>query len=218
MVSRVEKRIYSNDDHFPLLGSKVHDRLRAQLNFIVEADKLKNTLRQTILTDGSRRENSAEHSWHIALCALVLSEYATDGTLDVLRVIQMLIVHDLVEIDAGDTYCYDEKERADQAEREEKAADRIFNILPQDQSETLRALWDEYEARATPESRFANALDRFQPLLNNYVTEGESWKQHGVKRSQVMERMKPVGDGAPAIWVFVCDFLEDAVERGYLGD
>ena len=218
MVSHVEKRICSSDDKIQLLEAKDHDRLRSQINFIVEADKLKNTLRQTVLTDGSRRENSAEHSWHIALCALVLSEYATDGTLDVLRVIQMLIVHDLVEIDAGDTYCYDEKGREDQAEREEKAADRIFNILPPDQSEALRALWDEYEARATPESRFANALDRFQPLLNNYVTEGESWKQHGIKRSQVMERMKPVGDGAPAIWAFVCEFLEDAVERGYLGD
>jgi putative hydrolase of HD superfamily len=193
-------------------------RLRRQLAFMVEADKLKHTLRQTLLTDRSRKENSAEHSWHIALSVLVLSEYATDRGIDAWRVLKMLLVHDLVEIDAGDTYCYDETARRDQLQREEAAAERIFNLLPSDQARSMRRLWQEFERRETAESRFANALDRFQPFLHNYVTRGESWQEHGVHRDQVHSRMRPVQEGAPALWELVSRMLEEAVQRGYLAD
>ena len=143
------------------------ERFESQIEFLLEIDKLKRILRRTTLLDRSRQENSAEHSWHIALSVLVLAEYADDDNLDLLHIIKLLLAHDLVEIDAGDTYCYDEIGGQDQKERETKAADRIFNILPSDQAEAFRALWDEYEAKSTPESRFANALDRVQPFLHN---------------------------------------------------
>jgi putative hydrolase of HD superfamily len=192
------------------------NRFRRQIEFILEVDKLKQTLRKTILLDRRRKENSAEHSWHIALTVLVLSEYAKEKDIDFFRVMKMLLVHDLVEIDAGDTYCYDEPGRQHQAQRERIAADRIFNILPPDQAGFLRALWDEFEERETPESRFANALDRFQPFLHNYFTEGQSWQEHEIERRQVESRMRPVNDGAPNLWKYVNTLIEDAVEKGYL--
>ena len=194
------------------------DRFRKQIEFILEIDKLKNTMRQTILLDRSRRENSAEHSWHIALMVLVLSEYTKDSDVDLFRVMKILLVHDLIEIDAGDTYCYDEQGRQDQAEREAIAADRIFNILPVDQSGMFRELWDEFEARQTPESRFANALDRLQPFLNNYFTLGQTWKENNIKSDQVRTRMKPVDDGAPILWDYVQSLISDAVKSGFLSD
>ena len=161
-----------------------HDgRFKRQIDFILEADKLKSTLRRTILMDRSRHENSAEHSWHIALLALVLSEYAAGDAIDVFRVVKMLLVHDLVEIDAGDTYCYDDQGRQDQMQREVQAADRIFNILPDDQALSFLKLWEEFEARQTAESRLANALDRVQPLLHNYFTEGQTWQENDIKSS-----------------------------------
>jgi putative hydrolase of HD superfamily len=166
----------------------------------------------------SRRENSAEHSWHIALTVLVLSEYAEEKTIDVFRVVKLLLIHDLVEIDAGDTYCYDDQGRQDQAKREEIAADRIFNILPEDQARSFRSLWDEFEARETAESRLANALDRLQPFLLNYFTEGLSWQEHDVKSSQVVSRMQPVEDGSPFLWNYVKALLDDAVKKGYLSE
>ena len=192
------------------------NRFRCQIEFILEVDKLKQTLRKTILLDRSRKENSAEHSWHIALTALVLSEYAKEKDIDFFRVIKMLLVHDLVEIDAGDTYCYDEPGRRNQARRERIAADRIFNILPPDQAGSLRALWDEFEKRETPESRFAHALDRFQPFLHNYFTEGQSWQENEIESRQVESRMRPVNDGAPNLWNYVNTLIEDAVEKGFL--
>jgi putative hydrolase of HD superfamily len=191
-------------------------RFQKQVEFILEADKLKHTLRRTILMNKSRRENSAEHSWHIALSVLVLSEYAAGKTIDVFRVVKMLLIHDLVEIDAGDTYCYDDQGRQDQAHREEIAADRIFNILPEDQARSFRGLWDEFEARETAESRLANALDRLQPFLLNYFTEGLSWQEHDVQSSQVVSRMQPVKDGSPFLWNYVKALLDDAVKKGYL--
>jgi putative hydrolase of HD superfamily len=191
-------------------------RFQKQIEFILEADKLKHTMRRTILMNKSRRENSAEHSWHIALTVLVLSEYAEEKKIDVFRVIKMLLIHDLVEIDAGDTYCYDDQGRVDQAQREEIAADRIFNILPEDQARSYRSLWDEFEARDTAESRLANALDRLQPFLLNYFTEGQSWQEHDVKSSQVLSRMQPVEDGSPFLWNYVKKLLDDAVKKGYL--
>jgi putative hydrolase of HD superfamily len=192
------------------------ERIKSQIEFIQEVDKLKKILRRTTLLDCSRQENSAEHSWHIALIVLVLSEYAEADNLNFLRVIKLLLAHDLVEIDAGDTYCYDESGRQDQKERETRAADRIFNILPEDQAKSFRALWDEYEDRETPESRFANALDRFQPLLHNYFTHGHTWRQHGIQKKQVLSRMQPVEEGSSFLWDYVTTLIDDAVEKGYL--
>jgi len=191
-------------------------RFKSQIEFILEIDKLKKILRRTPLLDRSRQENSAEHSWHIALIVLVLAEYADEDHLDLLQVIKLLLAHDLVEIDAGDTYCYDESGVQDQNKREKKAADRIFNILPEDQAKSFRALWDEYEDRSTPESRFANALDRFQPLLHNYFTEGHSWRQHRIQKKQVLSRMQPVDEGSAFLWDYVVTLIDDAVEKGLL--
>ena len=193
-----------------------NERFKSQIEFILEVDKLKKILRRTTLLDRSRQENSAEHSWHIALIVLVLSEYAEMDNLNLLRVIKLLLAHDLVEIDAGDTYCYDESGRHDQKERETRAADRIFNILPEDQAKSFRSLWDEYEDRKTPESKFANALDRFQPLLHNYFTYGESWRQHGIQKKQVLSRMQPVEEGSSFLWDYVTALIDDAVEKGFL--
>jgi putative hydrolase of HD superfamily len=191
-------------------------RLQQQIEFMLEIDKLKHILRRTILTDRSREENSAEHSWHIAMAAFLFSEYAQDQEIDLYRVIKMMLVHDLVEIDAGDTYCYDDQSRQDQARREQAAAERIFKILPTDQSRSFRALWDEFENRDTPESKYANALDRFQPFLQNYFTKGQIWRKNNITRRQVMDRMQPVFDGAPLLWNLVNLFIDDAVEKKYL--
>jgi putative hydrolase of HD superfamily len=197
----------------PLLES---ERFKSQVEFILEVDKLKNILRRTTLLDRSRQENSAEHSWHIALIILVLSEYAEEDRLDLMQVIKLLLVHDLVEIDAGDTYCYDEIGGQNQKAREMKAADRIFGVLPEDQAVSFRSLWDEFEARDTPESRFANALDRLQPFLHNYFTCGHTWQKHGIRKKQVIERMRPVDDGSHRLWNYVSSRIDDAVEKGYL--
>jgi putative hydrolase of HD superfamily len=192
------------------------ERFKSQIEFILEIDKLKNILRRTTLLDRSRRENSAEHSWHIALIILVLSEYAEEDHLDLMQVIKLLLVHDLVEIDAGDTYCYDEIGRQDQKAREMKAADRIFGVLPEDQAVSFRSLWDEFEARDTPESRFANALDRLQPFLHNYFTCGHTWRKYGIRKKQVTERMRLVDEGSHFLWDYVSSLIDDAVEKGYL--
>jgi len=191
-------------------------RFQCQIEFIVEVDKLKRVLRQTIITDKSRQENSAEHSWHIALMTIILSEYAENPQIDVFRVVKMLLVHDLVEIDAGDTFCYDNHAREDQHERERQAAKRIFNLLPKDQARRLQSLWEEFEARQTMNSRFANALDRLQPLINNYYTHGKAWRKHGVKRHQVVARNRMIEDGAPELWRYALRLIEDAVVRGIL--
>jgi len=192
------------------------DRFKQQLRFIIEIDKLKRVVRQTILMDRSRRENDAEHSWHLAVMAMLLSEYAAENTIDLFRVIKMVLVHDLVEIDAGDTYCYDDEAIKDQLQREEKAADRIFNILPEDQSKEIRILWDEFNDRETPEARFAAALDRLQPLLHNYSTDGLMWKKNGIKSNQVISRNRPIEDGAPTLWEYAAGLIDDAVRKKFL--
>ncbi len=193
------------------------ERLRRQIAFIVEIDKLKGILRRTRVTVGGRRENDAEHSWHLALMAMLLAEYVEGAGVDVLRSVEMVLVHDLVEIYAGDTYCYDEEAAAGKVERETKAADRIFVLLPPDQAREMRTLWDEFEQGETPEARFANALDRLQPLLQNYHTGGRSWREHGVKSERVFERTRPVAESAPALWEYARDLIADAVEKGFLG-
>lgn len=190
--------------------------LNQQIQFIIEIDKLKSVLRQTILMDGSRNENDAEHSWHLAMMAILLSEHANDKQLDVFRVMKMVLIHDLVEIDAGDTFAYDEKGYQDKAEREEKAADRIFNFLPAEQAEEIYQLWREFEDRQTPEARFAAALDRFQPLLHNFETEGYSWKKHGVTSTRVLKRNRAIAEGSETLWAFAEQLICDAVEKGYL--
>jgi putative hydrolase of HD superfamily len=191
-------------------------RLSQQLAFILEIDKLKSILRQTPITGPERRqENDAEHSWHIAVIAALLAEYAPTA-IDVARVIRMLLIHDIVEIDAGDTFAYDAAGYSDKAERESRAADRIFGLLPADQAAELRALWDEFEAAATPESRYANALDRLQPLLLNSRTGGGSWSNHHVTRAQVLTRMEPIRHGAPELWPVVQAIVDDASARGWL--
>ena len=193
-------------------------RLQQQLEFMIEIDKLKQISRKTILTDQSREENTAEHSWHIAIAVFLFSEYAQDQELDLCQVVKMLLVHDLVEIDAGDTYCYDHQNRQHQAKREKEAAERIFKILPPDQSRSFRALWDEFENRDTSESKYANALDRFQAFLQNYFTRGQIWLKNNIKRHQVMDRMQPVFDGAPLLWNLVNLLIDDAVQKKYLSE
>lgn len=191
-------------------------RLHRQIEFIVEVDRLKEVLRRNVLTVSRRRENDAEHSWHLCLCVLVLAEHADAPRLDVLRVLKMLIVHDLVEIDAGDTFAYDTAGASQQHEREGRAAERVFGLLPDDQARELRALWDEFEARQTPEAVFAAAVDRFQPMLLNARTEGHSWREHDVKAAQVMARGTPIREASASLWEYVANMIRDAVSGGHL--
>jgi len=191
-------------------------RLQRQIDFLMTADALKHIDRRTVLLDKSRRENSAEHSWHIALMALVLGEYAHDRSFDSLHVLRMLLIHDLIEIDAGDTYCYDTAGYQDKPQRERLAADRLFNLLPPDQADDFRHLWDEFEAGITAEARFANALDRLQPFFHNCLTQGFTWQESDVKRHQVEQRMEPVGPAAPELGRLVADLMDHMVKIGYL--
>jgi len=191
------------------------NRLDQQLSFVLEIDKLKTILRQTLLTDSSRRENSAEHSWHLAIMSLLLAEYATEP-IDVPRVTKMLLLHDLIEIDAGDTFAYDVAGNVGRAEREQRGAERIFGLLPEEQASELRALWEEFEEFKTPESKYANALDRLQPLLHNARTEGGTWRIHSVARDQVYRRMEPIRTALPEIWPVVTRIIEDACARGWI--
>ena len=190
--------------------------LDRQVGFVLEADRLKTVLRQSTLTDRSRRENSAEHSWHLALMALVLAEHAPPGT-DLGKVMAMLVLHDLVEIDAGDLFQYAAQlQQARQAAAERAAADRLFPILPPPQAASLRALWDEFEERATAEARFARALDRLQPMLINMVTEGGTWAAHDVTADQVLARVALIDDGSPSLGAYARDMIDSALDRGIL--
>lgn len=193
-----------------------NERLRKQLQFILEIDKLKTILRQSPLTDQSRKENDAEHSWHLAVMAILLSEYAKERHMDIFHVVKLVLIHDLVEIDAGDTFCYDKIGNREKLARETQAADRIFNILPRDQAGEIRTLWDEFEARQTPEACFAVALDRLQPLLLNFHTQGGTWREHDIHRQQVIQRNSPMKDGAPTLWEYAEKLIDEAVEKGML--
>lgn len=186
-----------------------------RMRFILESDKLKGILRNTLITDQSRFESAAEHSWHVALTALVLFD-AMPGELDRLRILEMLLVHDLVEIDAGDMLCYDVDRRSAQKEKERKAAERIFNLLPADQAAMLRQRWLEFEAGQTPEARFAQAVDRLQPLLQAIRTGGRTWRHHHIRKEQVIERMQPIRTALPSLWGAVLDMIEAATEKGHL--
>jgi len=191
------------------------DRLRQQLSFIMEADRMKTILRRTLISDKSRRENDAEHSWHIALMAMLLGEYAAPGV-NPFRVLQMLLVHDLVELYAGDTFAYDEAGKATQAARERHAADRLFSQLPDDQNHEIRGLWEEFDEMVTPDARFAAAMDRLQPFLNNLLTEGHTWVEGHVSAEMVESRMGMIREVIPEVWPFVEEGIEVAKEKGYI--
>jgi putative hydrolase of HD superfamily len=191
-------------------------RLARQIEFIAECDKLKEVFRQTLNTQSRRAENDAEHSWHLCLCVIVLVEHANAPGLDVLRVLKMLIVHDLVEIDAGDTFAYDVAGMADQHAREAVAAERIFGLLPPDQSAEFRALWDEFEAKETLESKFATAVDRFQPMLLNCRSQGAAWNRHGVTHDRVVARNRQIADGCDELWRYAEKMLQEIVDSGHL--
>jgi putative hydrolase of HD superfamily len=191
-------------------------RLTQQLHFILEIDKLKTILRQTRLANNERYENSAEHSWHFAMLALVLHEYANEP-IDLLHVLKMALVHDIVEIDAGDTFFFDSSGNGTKASREKQAADRLFGLLPADQQAELRALWEEFEARTTAEAKFAAALDRLIPTLLNYENkEQSSWQKHNVHYDTVIARVQHMREGSETLWEVVKATLNQAVADGYL--
>lgn len=191
------------------------ERLQQQIQFIVEVDKLKTVLRLSYLIGGSRRENSGEHSWHLTVLALILAEHANEK-IDLLRVLKMLIIHDIVEIDAGDTSVYDKAGYLTKAAREIEAADRIFNLLPPDQAAELRALWDEFELRESSEAKFAATLDRLIPILQNYHNKGKSWREHGVTGDMVLKRNEFMKEGSEALWEYTEAFIREAIEKEYM--
>ena len=190
------------------------DRLDRQFEFIRELDKEKFITRQTYRSDGMSKENDAEHAWHMAVMTLLLSEYANEP-IDVLKTIKMLLIHDVVEIDAGDTYAYDENAKKTQAERELKAAERIFNILPQDQADDLFGLWQEFEEGETPEARFAHTMDNVQPTMLNSATGGKAWQEHKVRLEQILKRNENTAGGSKKLWQYSYEkFIKPNVEKG----
>ena len=192
----------------------MNERLKKQFDFILEADKEKKIERQTYLSDASRHENDAEHAWHMALMAILLSEYSNEK-IDLLKTVTMILFHDIVEVDAGDTYCYDPTARATQAEREKIAAERLYGLLPEDQGEKLKALWQEFEECKTPEARFARAMDNVQPVMLNAASDGKSWQEHSVRIGQIMERNKRTPKGSEAVWEYAYEcFIKPNLEKG----
>lgn len=190
-------------------------RLAQQIDFIVAVDGLKQVYRRTRLIDDGRPENDAEHSWHLALMAVVLREYASED-IDLARVLAMHLIHDLVEMDVGDTFAYDDAGQADREERERVAAERIFGLLPADQGATLLALWEEFEARETAEARYAAALDRLHPMLLNYHGDDSAWSRHDIRSTQVVAFNQHMQKGAPELWAFARELIDDAVASGKL--
>ncbi|OLN29606.1 HD domain-containing protein [Desulfosporosinus metallidurans] len=192
------------------------ERLIKQIEFIVEVDKLKRIFRQNAIIGTIESENDAEHSWHLAVMAILLSEYSSTKELDMLRVLKMLLIHDLVEIHAGDTFCYDEKGNLDKLEREQRSADKLFNILPSDQAQEIMNLWLEFETMETPEACFAASLDRLQPLLLNYHTSGHTWKRPGINSEKVLKRNRVLEKPVPLLWEYAQEIIEDSIQKGYL--
>lgn len=190
------------------------DRLEQQFEFIREIDKEKFIGRQTYLSDGRRKENDAEHAWHMAIMTILLSEYANEE-IDVLKTVTMLLIHDIVEIDAGDTYAYDEEAKKTQKEREQKAPERIFGLLPPDQGEKFKKIWEEFEARETKEARFARTMDNLQPVMLNDATDGKAWVEHGVHLEQIMKRNQNTAEGSETLWEYAYqNFILPNVEKG----
>jgi len=193
----------------------LNERLFKDMEFIVELDKMKSILRQTSLINEDKREDDAQHSWHIALMSMVLNEYANEK-IDDKKVIKMLLIHDLVELYAGDTFCYDKKGNEDKEERELLAADKIFGMLNKEKGLEFRALWDEFEEMKTPEALFAASMDRLQPMLNNYYNGGGTWKKFGVDKESIYKRIEPVKKSSDKLWNFVEYMIEDAYSRGLI--
>ena len=190
-------------------------RLAQQLQFILEIDKLKSVYRRTLIANSERHENSAEHSWHLALCALVLHEHANEPV-DLARVLKMVLVHDIVEIDAGDTFLFDETGNSDKAEREQQAASRIFGFLPNDQQAELHQLWEEFEARETADAKFAATLDRLMPALHNRETQGFAWHKHSITSQQIMPKVAHMREGSETLWDVVSNIITESIEKGFL--
>ena len=189
-------------------------RLNKQFEFCLEADKEKFIGRQTYLSDGIRTENDAEHAWHMAVMTLILGEYANEK-IDLLKTISMILIHDIVEIDAGDTYAYDEEKKKSQKSRELAAADRIFAMLPEDQQQKFRQLWDEFEAAETPEAKFARAMDNVQPIMLNNATEGKSWEERKIRLSQILNRNQITPEGSQTLWDYMREnFIKPNVDSG----
>lgn len=189
-------------------------RLRKQFDFIEEIDKEKLIGRQTYISDGIRKENDAEHAWHMAIMTVLLSEYANE-TIDVLKTMTMLLIHDIVEIDAGDTYAYDEEGKKTQRKREEAAAERIFGLLPDDQKEKFMSIWEEFEEGVTPEAKFAHTMDHIHPLMLNAKTDGKSWVEHGVALSSILRRNENTKEGSKELWEYAKNnFIRPNVEKG----
>ena len=191
------------------------DRLKRQMAFTLEIDKEKNVYRQTHLSGHGRNENDAEHAWHMAIMAYLFREYSNEPV-DITRVMLMCLIHDIVEIDAGDTYAYDPELKATQKEREEKAKERIFSILPEDQKNELTALFDEFEARETADARFARAMDNFQPLILNSDNNGDDWREHGVDAASVFERQIKTKDGSEKLYEITEKLIRNGIENGAL--
>lgn len=194
----------------------ISERMEKQMDFIVTIDALKDIYRQSITIANKRNENDAEHSWHLAVMAMLLSEYAEEPDIDVFKVIKMVLIHDLVEIYAGDTYCYDEKANEDKEEREQEAADRLFNMLPEDQAKGMLALWREFEEMETKEAAFAATLDRFQPLLLNYNTDGHTWQRPGIVSAKVLKRTEIAKKKVPQLYEYIERLIQRSIERGIL--
>lgn len=189
------------------------DDLDKKMEFILELDKLKYINRQTYVADSSRKEDDAEHSWHLALMCMLLAGYSNEPV-DKYKVMEMVLIHDVVEIDAGDTYAYDEKGNETKAIREQKAADRIFNILPPDQAEYCRQLWNEFEEKNTPEAKFANTLDKIQPIMLNDSSGGKAWREHKVKKSQIIKRNENTCLGSSKLWEYAKKLIDENVDKG----
>lgn len=189
------------------------ERFKKQLEFLIEIDKVKHILRKTRLFNNSRFENDAEHSWHLAIMALILGDYSNES-IDTGKVVKMALIHDIVEIDSGDVIVYDSKGREVAYEKELLAAERIFGILPEDQKEEFIALWKEFEEKKTPEARFAAAIDRFEPIFQNHLTEYYAWKTHHITYTQLYENNKHIKEGSKTIWNFVKEIIEEAKDKG----
>lgn len=191
------------------------EKLKRQIEFVMTIDEMKNIFRRNLIIDGSRHENDAEHSWHLAMLAIILEEYSAEK-ICIERVLKIALVHDLVEVYAGDTFAYDEKGNEDKHEREVKAADKLFGMLDPVQGAEMRALWDEFEEAETPESRYANAIDRIQPLILNYMTNGHTWKQGDVHSTQIYKRMDIIRTATPELWHIVEGIINTSIEIGIL--
>lgn len=193
-----------------------YDRLNKQMDFLIEVDKLKTILRQSVIADKSKRENDAEHSWHFALISTILYEYCDTKKVNLTRVLKMALIHDLVEIYAGDTFAYDIEGYKDKEEREFKAATKIFGLLPDDQTEEYKNLWEEFERMETPDAIYASTIDRLQPFLLNHATDGHTWKQGEVKSNQVYNRIGVLKESMPSLWEYIDQIIKDSIKKGYI--